>query len=93
MMRRMLGRGFFYIQEVATVSQRLDEQKDRVKQQRHRRKKDSLFRGKGWAARRSSEIWQHQTEHSQGHDHIEVGIDTLDVVMLFAISQPAKQQR
>jgi hypothetical protein len=64
MMRRMLGRGFFYIQEVAPVSQRLDEQEDRVKQQRHCREKNSLFGGKGWAARRSSEIWQHQTEHS-----------------------------
>ena len=92
-MRRMLGRGFFYIQEVAPVSQRLDEQKDRVKQQRHRREKNFLFGGKGWAAGRSSEIWQHQTEHSQGHDYVEVGIDTLDVVMLFAISQPAKHQR
>ena len=74
------------------MSQRLDEQKDRVKQQRHRREKNSLFRGKGWAARRSSEIWQHQTEHSQGHDHVEVSVDTLDVVMLFAISQPAKHR-
>src|SRR4051794_11309846 len=32
MMRRMLRRGFFYIQEVTTMSQRLDEQKDGVKQ-------------------------------------------------------------
>jgi len=75
------------------MSQRLDEQKNRVKQQRHRREKDFLFGGKCWAAGRSSEIWQHQTEHSQGHDHVEVGVDTLDVVMLFAISQPAKHQR
>src|SRR5438477_3888654 len=66
---RMLGRDFFYIKEVAPVTQRLDEQKDRVKQQRHRREKNSLFGGEGWAAGRSSEIWQHQTEHTQGHDH------------------------
>src|SRR6266508_2360829 len=93
MMRRMLGRGFFYIQEIAPVSQRLDNQKDRVKQQRHRCEKNFLFGGKGWTAGRSSEIWQHQTEHSQGHDHVEVGIDALDVVMLFAISQAAKHYR
>src|SRR5512133_3614838 len=93
MMRRMFAGGFLQIQEVATVSQRLNEQKDRVQQQRHRREKDSLFRGKRWAARRSSKIWQHQTEYSQGHDHVEVSVDTLDVVMLFAISQPAKHER
>ena len=92
-MRRMFGSGFLQIQEVATVSQRLDEQKDRVKQQRHRREKDFLFRGKGRAAGRSSEIWQHQTEHSQRHNHIKIRVDALDVVMLFAISQAAKQQR
>ena len=49
MMRRMFGIGFLQIQKVATVSQRLDEQKDRVKQQRHRHEKDFLFRGKRWA--------------------------------------------
>src|SRR4029453_726101 len=52
MTRRMLGGGFFYIQEVATVSQRLNEQKNRVKQQRHHREKNFLFGGKGWAAGR-----------------------------------------
>src|SRR6476661_2595321 len=93
MMRRMLRRGFFYVQEVAAVSQRLDEQKDRVKQKRHRREKDFLLCRKSWAAGRNSEIWQHHTEHSQGHDYVEVGIDALDIVMLFAISQPAKHQR
>src|SRR4030095_809771 len=92
-MRRMLGCGLFYIQEIAAMSQGLDEQKNRVKQQRHRREENFLFGGKGWAAGRSSKIWQHQTEHSQGHDYVEISIDTLDIVMLFAISQPAKQQR
>src|SRR6266851_4000051 len=90
-MRRMFGGGFLQIQEVPTVSQRLNEQKDRVKQQRHRREKDSLFRGKRWAARGSGKIWQHQTEHSQRHNHIEIRVDALDVVMLFAISQSAEQ--
>src|SRR4029077_9168486 len=93
MMGRILRHGFFYIKEVAPVSQRLDEEKDRIKQQRDRREKDFLFRRKGWAAGRDSEVWQHQTEHSQGHDYIEVGIHALDVVMLLAISQPAKHQR
>src|SRR6516164_7964816 len=92
-MRRMLRRCFFYLDEVATMSKRLDEQESRVKQQRHRHEKDFLFGRKRWAAGRSSKIWQHQTEHSQRHDNIEISVDTLDVVMLFAISQPAKQQR
>src|ERR1700758_3882341 len=93
MMYRMHARGFFCIHEVATVSKRLDEQKSRVQQQRRRREKDFLFGRKRWATGRGSKIWQHQTKHSQGHDDVEVSIDTLDVVMLFAISQPAKQQR
>src|SRR5215475_12136310 len=94
-MRRMLGRGrgFFCLNEVATVSKRLDEQESPVKQQRHRYEKDFLFGRKRWAAGRSSKIWQHQAEHSQGHDDVNVSVDALDVVMLFAISQPAKQQR
>src|SRR5262245_57181739 len=92
-MRRRLGCGFSCLDEVATVSKRLDEQESRVEQQRHRHEKDFLFGRKRWAAGRSSKIWQDQTEHSKGHDDIEISIDTLDVVMLFAISQSAKQQR
>src|SRR5262249_50310687 len=92
-MSRMLGRSFSCLDEVAAVSKRLDEQESRVKQQRHRYEKDFLFGGKRWAAGRSRKIWQHQTEHGQCHDDIEVSIDTLDVVMLFAISQSTKQQR
>src|SRR5262245_48486995 len=92
-MRRMPGSGLFCLDEVATVSKRHDEQKSRVKQQRHRHEKDFLFGRKRWAAGRSGKIWQNQTEHSQGHDYVEVSIDTLDVVILFPISQPAKQQR
>src|SRR5215468_11617520 len=94
MMRRMFGcRGFSCLDKIATVSKRLDEQESRVEQQRHRHEKDFLFGRKRWAAGRSSKIWQHQTEYGQGHDDVDVSVDALDVVMLFAISQPAKQQR
>src|SRR5262245_8214675 len=93
MMRRMLGRGFLHIQKIPTVAKGLDEQKSRVKQQRHGQEKDFLFGRKCWAAGRRGEIWQHQTKHSQRHDDVEVSVDTLNVVMLFAISKPTKYQR
>ena len=71
---------------------RLNEQKNRVEQQRHYDKKDCLLGGKCGATGRSSEVWQDQAKHCQRHDDINIGVDPLEVVMLLAIKQSTQQQ-
>ena len=76
--------------EIIPVAHGLDQQKNPVEQQRRHDKKDCLFGGERWLFGGKSEDGQHQTEHGQGHDHIEVRINSLEIVILLTMTHSAQ---